>query len=71
MKRIALIAIVVFAASCKKDYTCTCRIVDNDKVTYSENYEDVTKEHAKSLCDQKAKVMVPPYTVQYHVCAIK
>ena len=58
MKKIFALAIVVVAlASCKKDYTCTCKVSDSltgTEITTPEEYNGLSKsdaDAAKTTCE--------------------
>jgi hypothetical protein len=70
MKRLALIGLVVFSASCTKHYTCTCKTHDTGAATKTETYDHVRKETAKSSCDALSVTLNPPYSVQANDCTL-
>lgn len=70
MKRIALIALVVFAASCNKHYTCTCRVHDTQTLTKMEEYDHVSKSTAENKCNALSATLNPPYSVQANDCTL-
>jgi hypothetical protein len=57
MKKIMIFILVAFAAililpSCKKDYTCTCKV---DKQKYIYTYNNELKKEAQNACDEQDK----------------
>jgi hypothetical protein len=70
MKRLALIGLVVFMASCTKHYTCTCKTHDTGALTKVEDYDHTRKKTAKNKCDALSATLNPPYSVQANDCIL-
>jgi hypothetical protein len=64
MKKITLLAVAALAmtfASCKKDYTCTCTIPASGSsaaATYTYELKDVKKKDAKDACNSVGSVWI-------------
>lgn len=70
MKRLALIGLVVFMASCTKHYTCTCKTKDTNQVTQIEQYDHVRLKTAETKCDALSAKLNPPYSVKENTCKV-
>jgi hypothetical protein len=70
MRRLALIGLVVFMASCTKHYTCTCKAKDSGTVTQMESYDHVRLKTAKTNCDALSAKLNPPYSVRENSCTL-
>jgi len=65
MKKVLFAAVAVLAlASCKKDYTCECKLGD---LTYDDTIKNVTLKEATDKCNNSGSVLGVDYKCNVNV----